>query len=221
MKAPALIIFARKPTPGKVKTRLANAIGPVAAAALYERMLQDTMAKAMRLSGVEPVLFVAGDPAWFTERFPGVPVFPQSGGDLGERMAGAFAHVFSAAAPRACIIGTDSPDLPPAYLERAFAALGEGADLVFGPADDGGYYLLGMNRLHGELFRGMAWSTEEVLQESLRRATESGLRAELLPRWYDVDLPGDLERPALVAGENGAAGTGAFLREYRGERPPR
>jgi uncharacterized protein len=211
-----LIIFAREPEPGQVKTRLAPFMGETAAAELYSCMLIDTVAKATALPGVVPLIFAAGEMAWFRRRFPEVRLSPQQGGDLGERMEKAFADVFAGGAGPVCIVGSDSPDLPPEYVMRAFAEL-ESADIVFGPSEDGGYYLLGMRRLHRELFRGIAWSTGDVLERSLRIAEEAGLKRALLPEWYDVDVPEDLVRPSLAAGENGAVRTGEFLQRMRPE----
>jgi glycosyltransferase A (GT-A) superfamily protein (DUF2064 family) len=112
------------------------------------------------------------------------------------------------------IIGTDSPDLPISYLEEAFHLLAErGAEVVFGPCRDGGYYLVGMKRVHAELFREVSWSTGKVLEESLRKAESAGLTAALLPLWHDVDTMEDLTRPELREPTNSAPLTRSFLEQ--------
>ncbi len=177
-------------------------------------MLLDTLAKAVSLTGITHHIFCA-DPAdcdWFRSRLD-TPCLPQQGADLGERMANCFRTLFAAGFEAVAIVGSDSPDLPAGYVTDAFGRLAAGAEAVFGPSADGGYYLVAMGQLHPELFAGIAWSSSTVLSETLARAKEAGICVELLPGWYDVDTASDLERPGLLAGENGAGRTGAFLRE--------
>src|SRR4051794_30309033 len=106
MQSRSLIIFAREPVQGLVKTRLYPAIGLAAATELYGRMLSDTATKAERLPGVDPLLFVAGDEEWFRRAFPRIPVFPQRGSDLGGRMEDAFSSQFTGGSGTVCIVGT-------------------------------------------------------------------------------------------------------------------
>jgi rSAM/selenodomain-associated transferase 1 len=139
--------------------------------------------------------------------------FPQQGDDLGTRMAAAFRRVFADGYGSAVIIGTDSPDLPLTYIREACERLQQGdIDAVFGPSGDGGYYLLGMGKFHGGLFRDITWSSDRVLRESLQRAAAEGLRVALLPVWHDVDRPEDLMRPGLRDEDNGAPRTRNFLK---------
>src|SRR5205823_3468783 len=115
-------------------------------------------------------------------------------GDLGERLALAFA-VGCQDGASVVIVGSDTPDLPPARIGAAFAALeSDDVDVVLGPAVDGGYYLVGARRLYGCLFDRIPWSTGDVLQETLQRAASASLKVHLLPLWEDVDTPADLER---------------------------
>lgn len=199
----ALIIFARQPVPGLVKTRLARDVGDETAAQIYRAMLEDTLGVAGGLDEARRMIFWAsGADAHSGDigdcRFE---QFTQAGADLGARMAAAFAQAFETGARHCCIIGSDSPGLPPEFIEQAFAMLQrDEADVVFGPCDDGGYYLLGMNRLYPLLFEDIAWSTPLVLETSMRRTRDAGLRFALLPGWYDVDTLADLRRLARDGG---------------------
>uniref|UniRef100_UPI0026367E0D TIGR04282 family arsenosugar biosynthesis glycosyltransferase n=1 Tax=Geobacter sp. TaxID=46610 RepID=UPI0026367E0D len=131
---------------------------------------------------------------------------------LGERMAGAFRRAFDRGCRRVAIIGTDSPDLPLAFIGWAYELLADPAvDAVFGPSEDGGYYLLALKRFHPALFAGIPWSTDKVLELSLARAAEAGLATALLPPWYDVDTADDLRRPGLMVPESTAPLTREFL----------
>ncbi|WP_298437583.1 TIGR04282 family arsenosugar biosynthesis glycosyltransferase [Geobacter sp.] len=209
-----LLIFAKKPTPGRVKTRLVPPLSADAAAELYRCMLFDVLGKVGQMTGVDRQLcYEEGEGArgYFEGVFSG-ELFPQEGHDLGERMAGAFRRAFDRGDGRVAIIGTDSPDLPPEFVGLAYALLADPAvDAVFGPSEDGGYYLLAMKRFHPELFAHIPWSTEHVLECSLARAAEAGLATALLPPWYDVDTADDLRRPGLVAPESTAPLTREFL----------
>ena len=197
----ALIVFAKQPIPGQVKTRLIPALSAEEAAALYTCMLTDTLAKSGTLQNVDRILFITGgteSSSFFHEFFPGMPILQQAGSDLGERMEAAFAAVFAMGYQSAAIIGTDSPDLPTAIIKEAFQVLEEGsADAVFGPSEDGGYYLLAMRRLHNDLFTGIHWSTGLVLRQSLEKAEKMGLMVVQLPVWHDVDTIEDMARPEL------------------------
>lgn len=212
----ALIIFARKPAPGRVKTRLTPLLTEESAAELYRCMLLDTLAKVGELAAVDKLLFYEdedGAALYFREIAGGLRIFPQEGAGLGERMEGSFRKAFALGYGTAAIIGTDSPDLPPAFVEEAFHRLDtHAAEAVLGPTDDGGYYLLAMNRLHGALFRDIPWSSGEVLRESLERAAEAGISVALLPRWYDVDTVDDLKREELLNEGSGAPLTREFIK---------
>ena len=209
------MIFARQPVPGKVKTRLSPPLLPEEAAALYACMLGDVLAMAASLPDVEKYLFYDGGEEsleYFKGRAPGMTCIPQRGKDLGERMAEALRDAFSMGNGAAVIIGTDSPDLPFAYIEDAFCRLKPGEnEVVVGPSEDGGYYLVGMTRLHRELFRDISWSSDKVMKETMKRASDAGIAISLLPMWRDVDTAADLERPELRDEMNSAPLTREFL----------
>lgn len=212
----ALIIFAKRPVPGRVKTRLSPPLSLAEAAGLYRAMLLDVIAKAATLPGVDKHIFYVpeeGAAAFFAETAPGMACSPQDGDDLGERMANAFRALFAAGYGRVAIIGSDLPDLPLSRVEEAFALLESGeADAVFGPSEDGGYFLVAMGELHGGLFREIPWSSGEVLEMSLARGREAGLRVSFLPVWHDVDTMEDLRRPELLDEGNDAPRTREFIR---------
>ena len=212
----ALIIFAKHPVPGSVKTRLIPSFSPEEAAAFYRSMLLDTLAKTKELSGTARFLFYVDEPGagqFFRDVAAGMSRLPQRGSNLGERMQDAFRQVFSEGYHSVVIIGTDSPDLPLNRIILAYERLANGeTDLVFGPSEDGGYYLLGMKMLHPAIFSGVHWSSSKVFSESLRKAEEERLLVALLPEWHDVDQPEDLLRPELLDEANGAPLTRGFIR---------
>jgi len=215
----ALLVFAKRPLPGKVKTRLVPPLSPEQASDLYRCMLGDVLAMVASFPDLSLYLFhedIEGAREYFAEIALGIVSLPQEGKDLGERMAEAFRVVFAMGHGVAVIIGTDAPDLPPAYIKEALSRLESGkSGAVFGPCEDGGYYLLGMTRLHCALFRDLPWSSGTVLQESLKRAEEAGIEVSLLPMWHDVDTAADLERPELLAEENGAPRTREYIENWR------
>ncbi len=190
-----LIVFAREPIPGAVKTRLAASIGDHAAAELYETMLQDVLKTARQVTGAEPVVYWAcaeESLPLLAERYR-CSSHRQSQGDLGQRMQGAFEEVFAAGCEYCCIIGSDAPDLPPSFISEAYQLLAmQRTDVVFGPSRDGGYYLLGMKQVWPQFFTNIPWSSTEVLQQSLVAARKSGLTVALLPEWHDIDTVEDL-----------------------------
>lgn len=211
----ALIIFAKKPLPGTVKTRLSPPLTPEEAAALYGCMLEDSIAMARTLSGITPFIFFQNDPGaaeYFETLAPEILLFPQAGENLGERLENAFAGTFELGSTEIAVIGTDSPDLPSEYIFEAFSRLDyEQTDVVLGPADDGGYYLLGLKRVWEELFRGLPWSSRELLAASIERAKNLSLGVSLLPSWYDIDTEADLKRATLLDKKCPARNTREFL----------
>ena len=212
----ALLIFARRPHPGRVKTRLVPLLSPEEAATFYECMLRDVLTRTRGLAGVTRFLFYEDDPeaaGYFRELDVGLLLQQQVGFDLGQRLTDAFARVFAGGFPVAAVIGTDSPDLPLPFIEQAFSGLEAGrADVVFGPAEDGGYYLAALKKPCPELFREIPWSTGAVLETSRTHAAAAGLNPLFLPPWHDIDEPSDLARPELHDEANGAPLTRQFLR---------
>lgn len=193
---PLLIVFTRRPEPGRVKTRLIPVLGAEGAAALQRRMTVHTLMHARRAAwryGLALEVHCAGGApedfhAWLG---PDLNYRSQVEGDLGQRMAGAFASAFERGHASAVIIGTDCPRINEDVLRRALELLQQ-RELVLGPALDGGYYLIGLNRPCTQLFHGIAWGTESVLEETLRAAAAAGLAAGLLKPLPDIDRPEDL-----------------------------
>lgn len=181
-----------------VKSRLHAVLGAAPATLLYRCFLLDGLEAAAALPGVAPVLAYSPPRAvraMAAVAPPGMRLLAQPGGDLGARMVHLVARLLADGHRAALLIGSDLPTLPPAYLAEAARALGEGAaDVVLGPAEDGGYYLIGLARPAPALFEGVAWSTGGVLAATRARARGLGLREHLLPIWYDVDTPADLGR---------------------------
>lgn len=203
-----LIVFAREPLRGKVKTRLAASLGDQIAAEHYEIMLQDVLKTARQLSDLETVVFWDCEEEalpFLAERYR-CSSRHQIPGDLGQRMQGAFEEMFKDGFMLCCIIGSDAPDLPAAYILQAYRLLeAPQADVVLGPSLDGGYYLLGLRQVWEQLFVNISWSTAEVLEQSVAAAQGSGLTTALLPEWQDIDTLEDLHafqaRSRLMAAE--------------------
>ena len=187
-----LLIFARQPELGRVKTRLAQGIGAAAALAVYEELLAHTRAVAEAVPATTTVWLSEAPRPHLPDAWPYFPQQAQPPGDLGQRMQHAFAAAFAAGAARVVIVGTDCPGLTAGHLTAAFAYLAADADLVLGPATDGGYYLLGMKKLCPEVFRQKTWSTDSVLADTLADAERLGLAVQLLPPLRDVDTAEDL-----------------------------
>jgi rSAM/selenodomain-associated transferase 1 len=190
-----LLVFARVPALGRVKSRLAAGVGEPAALAIYHELLAITNA-AILAGGIPATVWLADtagvEPtAAETREWAAHQVQCQPEGDLGERMATAFAAAFESGAGRVAIIGTDCPGLRDTHLRHAFNLL-ETNDLVLGPATDGGYYLLGLRQLRPELFQNKTWSTGSVLADTLADAGRLGLRVAFLPTLRDVDNADDL-----------------------------
>ena len=195
----ALLVFARVPEPGAVKTRLIPRLGPDGAARLYAAMLGDAL-DAYAALGVSVRLYLAPGAGEDAPALPpalvppGATVHAQRGDTLGDRMRNAFLDAFAAGAHRAVVIGTDHPTLPSEFVGLAFAHLDAPRAVTIGPADDGGYYLLGMRDFAPALFAGMTYSHPGVFADTLARAAADDREATVLPPWYDVDDPASLGR---------------------------
>lgn len=185
-----LIIFIKNPEKGKVKTRLAETVGAEKALEIYHKLVDYTY------SVVEPV--DADKEIWFSRFIPdgnglGGGKFSkklQEGKNLGERMSKAFREAFEKDYEKVVIVGSDCAELTTDLIKEAYEQLDEHG-LVVGPAEDGGYYLLGMNRFHAQLFEGLPWSTAGVLSQTLAIADELSLKVHLLPELNDVDYEAD------------------------------
>ena len=201
--ADSLVVFARFPRPGLVKTRLAKALGDAGAAELYDAFLQDLVRRFAHVP-YRVRWRVAPPQGSFASHFGLDPTscVEQKGRDLGQRMHHAFAEELAEAPGRCVLIGSDTPHLPLARIDAAFAALEE-ADLVLGPARDGGYYLIGMREAY-DVFSSITWSTELVLSETERRACSLDLRVEYIEEDFDVDESRDLAALRLhLEGDSG------------------
>jgi uncharacterized protein len=197
----ALAVMAKAPRPGKVKTRLSPPLTPEQASALNICFLRDTTENIQRVteagnSAGIVVYTPVGDEAAFDGILPATfQLLGQRGDGFGERLLHASEDLFSCGFGAVCLIDSDSPTMPQDALLQAVESLSSPGDrVVLGGADDGGYYLIGMKRLHSRLFERIDWSTERVLAQTLERAREAGVKAELLPTWYDVDDAATLER---------------------------
>ena len=191
MNREVVLVFQKNAVLGKVKTRLASGIGELRALEIYRHLIQLTY------SALEDVPV----PVWtyFSDYIP-ESTHPsvekslvQEGQDLGERMANAFARSFESGMEKVVLIGTDCPTLQSNHLNEAFEALNH-SDLVVGPATDGGYYLIGMNRRADYLFEGITWSTSQVLSQTLNVASQHGLTTTLLHEQDDIDTQEDWQR---------------------------
>jgi rSAM/selenodomain-associated transferase 1 len=184
---PRLVLFARFPVPGRAKTRLIPALGPQGAAGLHRRLTERTLATLMA-TGLPVEIRTTGAPASAFRRWLGeVDCVPQGRGHLGARMRRA------AADGPAVLVGADVPDLRPDHLLAATEAL-QRTPVVIGPAEDGGYYLIGLRAPLPWLFAPMAWGTEVVRATTLDRLTRHGVAATLLEPLPDLDIPDDLRR---------------------------
>ena len=185
---PALIVFAKVPEPGAVKTRLCPPLAPEQAAALYDAMLRDALEAYAGLDvAVRLYLAPSGTPVPPDLVPAGVSIHTQQGDGLGARMRRAFLETFLAGHQQAAVIGTDHPTLPLAFVEMAFEAVREKSTVAIGPSEDGGYYLLAMHGFFPALFEGMSYSHADVFAQTLDRATMLEADVTVLPLWYDVD----------------------------------
>jgi uncharacterized protein len=191
---PRLVLFARYPTAGAAKTRLIPALGAEGAAALHRQLTERTLGILCQ-SGLPIELHYTGADAAEFRQWLGndVALVPQAQGDLTDRLLAALAP-----AP-VVFFGADTPDLDLGHIASAVSAL-HSNEVVIGPADDGGYYLIGMKRAKPELFANMPWSTEQVMPETLGRLAMQGIEPVLLETLHDCDRPEDLLRwPRLAA----------------------
>jgi len=187
----ALLIFTRNPVPGKCKTRLAATIGEKAALDIYVFLLRHTAAQCARLQGVQKMVYFSeslGDGAiWDTDIFD---YRLQQGADLGMRMQRAFEDAFKSGYGEVIVFGSDLLDFGTSDLEHAFELLSEN-EAVIGPAQDGGYYLLGLTRPVPDIFLNKSWGTKTVLKDTL--ADLENIKTALLPVRNDIDLYEDIE----------------------------
>jgi len=187
----ALIIFAREPIHGRVKTRLALGTDAGKATAVYTALLEHTIETA-RATGVETMISLAGEPTAIWASGLGVPFEVQSGGDLGIRMAECFDRRFFKGLDRVVIIGSDNARLQPGHIRSAFASL-EDEPVVLGPAEDGGYWLVGQQSPGIDLFTGVPWSSPNTLEVTRERLKSLDARWKELEILLDIDTVEDLQ----------------------------
>lgn len=183
-------LFVKNPRPGEVKTRLAAGLGDDRAAAIYAAFLVDLIER-FRTTGDERLLCITPADTACQQYFGAVSgdcygLWPQPDGCLGGRMASFFQERLRSPADSVVLIGSDSPTLPREFVDRAFDLL-EHSDCVFGPATDGGYYLVGQRARFRDLFADIAFSKGDVLRHTVQRVIALGASMALLPPWYDVD----------------------------------
>jgi uncharacterized protein len=194
----AVAIMAKAPQSGQVKTRLCPPLSYREAAELYRCFLLDKIAQVSTLQRAAPVVSYSPDDSrpLFEDLTPlHFMLIPQHGDDLGARLLFTFDRLFRQGFTQVIVIDSDTPTLPTAYLEQALMLIAERVnDVVLGPTEDGGYYLIGLRQSHRELFEQMPWSTSQVFPETRRRSEQYGLTVACTEYWYDVDTPEDLSR---------------------------
>lgn len=196
MTDPRLLIFAKYPETGRVKTRLCPPLSPEQAAAIQRSCIRLVCERAFRAWPVRPVLVISPDDseaAFRTLVGPYIRIQPQGGGDLGDRLARAIDAAFQSGDEQVLVMGSDSPTIPAGRFDDAHNAL-RTHDLILGPCDDGGFYLLGLKRTHDDLFKRVPWSTNRTCSGMTKQALACGLKVATLDPWYDIDRPDDLPR---------------------------
>jgi rSAM/selenodomain-associated transferase 1 len=214
--------MAKAPREGEVKTRLLGPLSPEEARRLYVAFLGDMFALMEDVKEEREWLTLAlcytpeGEEEAFEEvEREGSLMIPQRGGNLGERLTNCFADLFALGFESVVVVGADSPTLPGEYVFDAFECFETDDDVVIGPSEDGGYYLIGMRKLHERIFEDIPWSGDGVLDATVERAKEAELNLVLLPEWRDVDTPEDFERlkRELEESKGAAKFTRRFLKE--------
>lgn len=206
MKSTALAIMAKEPQVGSTKTRLSPPLSPKEAAGLYEALLKDTIALVADLNGID--LAVAVTPpestAYFKHITPsGTLLLPVACRDIGDCLTQVLGHLLEMGYEKAFALNSDGPSLPEDYIYQAVQLL-EDNDLVLGPGEDGGYYLIGLKEPQAEIFKGVDWSTSRVLSQTLTKTEALNLEVALTQPWYDVDTAEEIKRlkAELIAHSN-------------------
>jgi len=213
-----LVIMAKAPKPGTVKTRLAHCLPPPAVTALYRCLLDDTMTLAQSVGNVEVAIMCPASDVDDLARLAGdsVRVVAQTGEGLAAGLTSVFAHFAATGQQRIIAFNSDSPHLPASVLQRAFEALAT-CDVVIGPTHDGGYYLVGAKATHPGLFNGDGMGTSSALETLLERILVQGLSVRLADPFYDIDVASDLIRldEELRLSPPRAPRTAAWLAQWR------
>ncbi|MEM9651407.1 MAG: TIGR04282 family arsenosugar biosynthesis glycosyltransferase [Actinomycetota bacterium] len=215
-----VLIMAKQPIAGSSKTRLTPVLTDDEAAELSACFIADTVTAMVDLAAADPgfAVTIAGTPAsagpYFAELVPTAGFVAQRGPSLGHRLANVMTDALSGGASMVVAVNSDSPTLPPSLVADAFELLADDdVDVVLGPAEDGGYYLIGWKRPHPRMVTDVKMSTPDVLSDTLAIAAEDGLAVSLTEPWFDVDQPADLDRVRsdLNAGRFCGPATTAFL----------
>jgi rSAM/selenodomain-associated transferase 1 len=219
---PAVAVMTKVPGVTVVKSRLHASLGEARATELYRCFLLDCLDAVATLREVTGVVAFTPPEAEALMRAlapPALRLVPQRGADLGERLSNILADLLGRGHAGAIAVDSDSPTLPMAYLAEAATVLsGATCDVVLGPCEDGGYYLVGLRCPQPALFEGIPWSTDAVFAMTVDRARARGLSVHVLPQWFDVDTEADLRRlqAELIASTQGPQRTSAFVRQlYR------
>jgi rSAM/selenodomain-associated transferase 1 len=205
MEPRCILLFAKEPRPGGVKTRLARSVGDEQAARLYEAFLRDTLGSCGRVRSQLVVYFAPAEAVeWFRQLAPAAPLVAQPEGDLTVRLIHGFQSAFERGHRHVLALGSDVPHLGPEVLEQAFRALEAGRGAI-GPCADGGYYAIGLGAPAPGLFEGIPWSSNATFEQTLERAAGLGIELEILPASFDIDEAADLERLRQLLERGGAS----------------
>jgi hypothetical protein len=214
----ALVLFAKAPLPGQVKTRLSPPLSRDQAAGFHKASVWDAWEKIAGLSGASRYVYT--DTPWYSdapwaEPLPIPPEYVklQQGRDLGERMLNCLQELSDQRYSGMLLVGSDCPSLPASYLAEGLNAL-KHADAVLGPAEDGGYYAIGCRQPHPRMFEGVPWSSDKTFKRTEENLKALGQSIHKLPPWYDVDTPDDLRR--LAAEASLPRHVASWLDEHRG-----
>ncbi len=191
----AIVIMAKAPKPNKVKTRLIPYLKPDLAALLYHNFLLD---KTEQVKSIEQSkFFIAYTPNnsenYFKKIAPDFDLILQIGSDLGDRLVNVSNNIFNKGFKKVVILDSDTPNLPTKYIRQAIIGL-ETSDMIIGPCEDGGYYLIGLKSPTPDVFKNIPWSTSNVVNITVKRAEAIGLKSSFLKYWYDIDTIEDLKR---------------------------
>ncbi len=190
----AIIIMAKVPSAGKVKTRLQPILSPQQSAEFAQCLLQDTISKVETLQNRLIIAYSPIDERSFFDSFTkhNFTLVAQIGENLGEKMFNAFTFACSQGLDSVVMIGTDSPTFPPDFIEKAFMILQKN-DAVLGETNDGGFYLIGLSKLDKRIFENVEWSSEKTFEQTKNNIENLGFSLGELPIWYDIDTPKDLD----------------------------
>ena len=195
MKDKLLVVFVKNVILGKAKTRLAASVGKYEAFKVYKRLVEITEIETNKIEDIDVHIYFSDK--IIESKWPDKKKFVQQGRDLGERMKNAFENGFAEGYKKIVGIGSDLPNITAEIIEAGLSEL-EAPDAVFGPAEDGGYYLLGMKKVHPEIFDNKAWSTEGLLNQTLKELEDSGISYKKIQTLNDIDNIEDLANSSLA-----------------------